>query len=88
MAADGGVFVEPFGEPQLGSIRWKILHVFLDDAADGEATRDNADIFLQAADHDSVEVALADRNPAHETLVVEEFEEGAEAVGMAVVRRR
>ena len=44
-------------------------------------------VFFQAADHDVVEAAFEHLNAAGEALGVEQFEQGAETVGVAIVGR-
>ena len=92
LLAQLAVLVEQDGELQLGGIGGKAVDVDLPDNAFRKAALDGAEVLLQAADHDIVEQSSAfltlDGNPPDEALGVEDFEEGGEAVGVAVVGRR
>jgi hypothetical protein len=84
---DVAVGVEEAGQGEFrGGIR-EVADVDLDDSAFRKSAGEGADVFLETPDHDVVEVVFEDRDAAGESLGIEQFEEGAEAVGVAVVRR-
>ncbi len=83
------VFVQKTSQPQLGGVGREAVDIELQDAAHAEtAERRLAEVVLEPADHDVVQVNLGGRNAAAETLGVEDLQQGGETVGMAVVRRR
>ena len=85
--ADLAVFVQEFGELQLGRVRRQAGEVNLHGFTFGKAADELAQVFFQAANHDVVEVAFEHLDAACESLRVEQFEQGAETVGMAIVGR-
>ena len=54
----------------------------------GKAALDLADVVFQAANHHFVKHLLIDRNASAKTLRIEDFQQGGETIGMAVVRGR
>ncbi len=53
----------------------------------GKAAQDLADVVLEPPDHHVVQHLLVDRHAAAEPLGIEDFQQGREAIGVAVVRR-
>jgi len=45
------------------------------------------EVFFETADHDRLELGLVDVDTAGEALLVQDLEQGGEAVAVAVVRR-
>ena len=58
----------------------------LDDAF-GKGMSEAAQVFLEPADHDRLQLLGLDVDAAGEALRIEDFEQRREGVGMAVVRR-
>ncbi len=82
------IFVEQAGEEKFGRSLRQAVNVDLRHDAAGETALDRANVVLEPADHDLVELAGAHRHAAAEPLRVEKLEQGREAVRMAVMRRR
>ena len=82
------VVVEHRGEPQLGRARRQSGDADRFDDALGKGLPEAAQIFFEPADHHRLKLLRIDVEAAGETLRVEDFEQGGEGVGMAVVRRR
>jgi hypothetical protein len=85
--AQFAVLVEQSRELQLGGVGRQAGDRDLRRLAAWEATLQLAQVFLEAADQHSSQVALGDRHAADEALRVEDFEQGRERVAVAVVRR-
>jgi len=84
--ADLAVFVEEFGKLQFGSVRRESGDVHLHGLAFGKTAHEFAQILLEPAHHDIVQSALEHLDAACEALRIEQFQQRAETVGMAVVR--
>ena len=82
------VVTQHLRQPQLDSVgRQLVQHDRLDHTL-GERLADPAQVFLEAPDHDRLQVARAHLHAAGEPLRVQHLQQRGEAVGMAVVRRR
>ena len=73
------------GQFQFRRIGWQPGEFDLHDGPLGEAAADFPDIFLESAHHHIVESLLQDFHPTGETMGVEDFQQGAKAIGMTVV---
>jgi hypothetical protein len=65
--------IEFVREREFGCVRRQISEWDFFDAALGESTLHRADIFLEAPDHDRIEVTLAHLDPANKPLRIENF---------------
>ena len=85
--AQRAVFVQQGRKAKFGGIGRQTGDVELDDVAFREAALDLADVVLEAANHHIVEHLFLGLDTAAESLGIEDFQQGRETVGMAVVRR-
>ena len=86
---DGAVFVEEPRKYEFRSVFAQVVDHDPFDVAARKAALDLPDVFLQPPDHHLVQRALpADLHAPREPVRVQQFQQGREAVRMAVVRRR
>ena len=82
------VLVEEDRQPQLGGVGRQAVEVDLPDDPLGKPAGDGPEVFLEPADHDGFEDLLGpDGDAPAEALRVEDFQQGGEAVRVAVVGR-
>ena len=81
------VFVEQSGKLQFGRVGRKSVDVYLNDFALRETPLYLADVLLQASYDNLIAMPRRYVDATAEALRIENFEQGGEAVGMAVVRR-
>ena len=87
--AEAAVVVQELREREFGGVLGEAVHHHRLDDAPGEAALGFADVLLEAADHDRAERRLllrsAHLDAAGEAVGVEQFQQGGEAPGVAVV---
>ena len=86
--AQGAIVGEHRGEREFGGGFGQMVEDDRFDQAFGEAFAECAQVAFEAADHDRFEVCGPHRDPAREALRIEQFEQGGEAVRVAVMRCR
>ena len=85
--ANLAVFHQQVSQLQFGCIGWQPFDLNLLENAFRKSAGDFTDVILQTAHHDVSQLGLHDRNTRGEALVVEEMQQSAEAVRVAVVGR-
>ena len=84
----GAVPIEQLRQEDLGGVGRQVVDLQPLDIPPGESPLDLPDVLLEAAHHHLFELALsADLHPAREPVRVEHFQQGGEAVRVAVVGR-
>ena len=84
----GAVLIEQLRQKDLGGVGRQVVDLHPFDIAPRESPLDFPDVLLEAAHHHLLELALsADLHPAREPVRVEQFQQGGEAVRVAVVGR-